>query len=380
MRRQACAALLAALVACGQPSDVAPNATVTVTGSALHADGSPLADASVVVTTEIGPDELAADAPLFFGTAGLVCFTPADLDVCDEHGIRTEADQRGRFSVELRGADVQSGFGTVSTLWASIAAPHDPSAGQPPATSYAFTAVDKQVRLPALSLWEPKVDLKQPAGDVTVTVPELPTRYGRTPRYATHFVDDTGAAAWTLARRGGRIDARVLEDLQGSVAVEASLARGPGELDGAVVYRSGSVAFVGPGAPPSRGAACSAVATGREHVEYEPCPLTDGDVGESFDPALDPKCPDGDGCPHWDTTVIVDLGRSRDISLLVLRADDDSYLLSASDDAAQWQRVGVARVTEGQALVTPTPRLRARYVRLAAQRWPLSTLRELSVW
>lgn len=365
--------VLSLLTACGEPSNVDPEAVVRISGSALHADGSPVTGGTVAVVKDIGVDDFAASAPLFFGTMGMACVVGADLDLCDEEGTRTELAEDGTFSVTLKGADVQSGFGTTSTLWASVGAPSAEGLGGASA-AYAFTADSETVRLPPLRLWEPRVKVAQADGSIRVAWPDLPRRLGRQPEYQARFETSGGDLVWAAYRSGVKVDARVLEDVRGGVAVDASAEA----RDGAVTYRSPQKSFEGPGGPPSRGASCSAVATGRRTVTYEPCPLTDGVFGEDFDPALDPECAE-ERCPAHDTAIIVDLGEVRSLSLIVLRADPDTNILATSMDGSRWRRLATVRMRTPHVTVRGGA-TRTRYIRLSAQRWPLGTLHELSIW
>lgn len=375
----AVAALAVLLAGCGEPSPVDPQARVQVSGSVKRAEGQALSQGRAVVMKEIGPDELAADAPAFFGTMGLVCLTRMDLDVCDEQGTAADLEGDGTFSVELRGSDVQSGFGTVSTLWASVEAPSaDDLPG--PAVSHAFRATAETVELPAMTLWEPPVTLQQRGGQVRAQWPTVPRSLGRRAVYTGAFATDEGETVWSVRRAGADVDTRVLEDFNGTFTVEARVEADDSPLDGPVVYRSGAQSFTGPGAAPSRGAGCSAVASGRETVVYDPCPLTDGDVGEVFSPALDPRCPEGRECPHWDTKVVLDLGERRDLRLLVIRAEPDTWVLDVSDDARSWRRLRRVELRRPHATVQVPAKTRARYLRLRAARWPLRDLTEVSVW
>ena len=365
-----------ALFGCGEPSDLDPDAAVEIRGAARHLDGTPVTKGTALVVKDIGLDDFAASAPIFFGTMGMVCVAGADLDLCDEEAVRTELAQDGSFEFSLRGRDVQSGFGTTSTLWATVAAPPTDDGLDGPSSATAFKARTSTVTLPPLRLWEPTVRVRRGRGTVRVGWPDLPGKLGRNPSYQARFESSEGALVWSL-RRPGSVDPRVLEDASGGVSVDASVAAS--DTEQATTYRSAQQPFSGPAAPPSRGASCAAVATGRRTVTYDPCPLTDGALTRDFDPALDPECRK-DTCPHHDTAVVVDLGDVRKISLVVVRADEDVLVVDSSLDARRWSTAATVDMKRPHATAKLASGTRARYVRIAAERWPLPTLRELSVW
>ena len=377
MRATAASAILVLLLTgCGEPSNVDPDAAVTVTGAAQHLDGTPVTSGTAMVLKDIGIDDFAASAPVFFGTMGMACLAGTDLDLCDEEGVRTDLSGDGTFTLTLRGRDVQSGFGTTSTLWATVAA--DGSQGLAgPSTASAFTAQSETVNLPPLRLWEPAVDVIESRGKLRVQWPALPRRLGRHATYQARIESASGDLVWSMDRAGVAVDARVLEDVEGAVSVEASVDESGRR--GAATYRSAQQRLSGPGAPASRGAPCSAVATGRRSVAYHPCPLTDGVFNEDFDPALDPECAEKT-CPRHDTAVVVDLGEVRQLSLVVVRAEPDVLVLSISNDGRRWRRLSTVAMKSPNAAVSVPDDTRARYLRLHAQRWPLPTLRELSAW
>ncbi|HVL85085.1 MAG TPA: discoidin domain-containing protein [Pseudonocardia sp.] len=359
----AVAALALALTACGEPSAVDPRAEVVVSGQVLHADGTPVQGGTAMVIKEIGPDDFAASAPLFFGTMGISCLAGIDLDLCDEAGARADVADDGTFSVRLRGRDVQSGFGTVSTMWATAAAPSDGDLAGASASS-AFTVGSESVQLPALRLWEPAVGVVEENGGVTVDVPRLPGEYGSDPRYEVRFESAEGALLWAARRRELPVDARVLEDAVHAVAVEASVDDAPG--GSRATYRTAQARLAGPGAPPSRGAACATHRPGHGRVAHEPCPFTDGDLDEAFDAG--------------GRSVVIDLGETRPVDLVVIRGDTDTFVVHTSEDGRTWQRLATLETTREHAALDAPPATHARYVRVRAQRGVLPALRELSIW
>ena len=377
MKRAIALLLVPALfAACGEPSTIDPDAAVDIRGEAQHLDGTPVRRGTAMIVKDIGVDDFAASAPIFFGTMGMVCLAGADLDLCDEEAARTKLSDDGTFAFSLRGRDVQSGFGTTSTMWVSVAAPPVKDGLAGPSSAVAFTARSATVTLPPLRLWEPAITVDQTEERVRLDWPSLPPELGSKPSYQARFQSSDGELVWSAARPGV-VDARVLEDVTGGVSVDASVKNV--DAGGAGSYRSAQSPFHGPGSPPSRGASCAAVATGRRTVTYSPCPLTDGVLDRDFDPALDPKCRK-DKCPHHDTAVVVDLGAARALSLVVLRADPDVLTLDTSLDGRRWSPALTVTMKRPHATAAFPRSTRARYVRVAAKRWPLPTLRELSVW
>lgn len=378
MRRAVAVAVCCTLaVACGEPSPVDPQARVEIRGAAEYVGGGPVAGGTVLVMKEIGFDEFAADMPAFFGTMGLVCLTNVELDVCDESGTKGETSADGTFRVELTGRDVQSGFGTTSTLWATVAGPQQ-GGGAGPSVSHAFQATSEAVKLPAMRVWDPQVRVARRGNALEVDWDAFPRELGRKARDRAVVQTTDGAALWSVGSRGEALDPRLLEDATAFVAAEAEVGR---DADvGTRVYRSRQQPIQGAGPPPSRGAGCSAVATARERVAYDPCPLTDGDLSTSFDPALEPQCPQGRKCPQHDTAVILDLGEARAGSLLVIRGDEDRLVVDTAVAPGQWQRLETVKTRQGCAVVEIPNGIRLRYVRLRAARWPLPGFTEVSVW
>jgi hypothetical protein len=98
--------------------------------------------------------------------------------------------------------------------------------------------------------------------------------------YEVEFVDvDDQSLVWAVSTPGAeaRIDGRVLEDALGRATVGGSSKDAIEGSDLDISWVSPSLAFGGGfGAPPSRGAACEAIAADGTSTPMAPCPLTDG--------------------------------------------------------------------------------------------------------
>lgn len=382
VRPLAAMALVAMLApACGTPSEVAADARLQVRGSVVTQDGSPISDAPVVMVKEIGVDEFLSGATTVLTTWGFACVTEAAVDPCGEYDHRTATDGEGTFAFDLRGADVRSGFGTASTMTLTAAGPASEGQRTGPATSLSFLVQRELLDLPELRLWEPELHVSQEGGRLTVTWPTLPTDLSADASYEAVAVDEQGRPVWTLTDGSAGVDVRVLEDVRGGVAVQASAETVVDERRSDVVYRSGQLPVEGPGAPPSRGASCSA--TDGEHAEaFVPCPLTDGDLGTLADVDLDVDCPEGQTqCPHPpDSAIVLDLGSSGPRSLVVLRGDEDDLVIDVSDDGTTWTQVIAVEMEATQVAVPLPPGTTGRYLRVRGAVGDVGQFAEISVW
>ena len=370
-----------AATACGTPSEVATDARLQVRGVVTHQDGSPVSEAPVVLVKEIGVDEFLSGATTALTTWGFACVTDADVDPCGEYDHRTTSGGDGSFAFDLRGADVRSGFGTASTMTLTTAGPAGEGQRSGSATSLSFLVQRERLDLPELRLWEPELRVSQEDGRLTVNWPTLPADLSADASYEAVAVDAQGRPVWTLTDGSAGVDVRVLEDVRGGVAVQASAETVVDERRSDVVYRSAQVAVEGPGAPPSRGVACSA--TDGEHVEtFVPCPLTDGDLGTLADVELDVDCPDGQTqCPQpADSAIVLDLGGSGPRSLVVLRGDEDDLAIDVSEGATTWTEVATVEMEASHVVVPLPPGTTGRFLRVRGAVGGVGQLAEISVW
>jgi hypothetical protein len=373
VRRPALFAVVLALVAaCGPPSEVDRGARIEVFGSATHHTGAPVTGTTVMLTKDVGPAEfLSGGLTVMFW--GFPCLQDPDLEPCGRFAHYAETDSDGRFTFALRGGDVQSGFGTASRMLLTVAGPG--ADGLPgPTTTHELRINAERVDLAPLRLWH--TDLRIAEADGTVTVDwDDPPAHGRSERHVVQFLDGDGVPVWQ-ARRGEGVDLRVLEDQGRLVTAEVVEVEGPTTA----IYRSGARAVRGPGAPPSRGAACRALAEGREALRLDTCPLTDGDLAGWAD-LPDPPCPGGqDGCPPPQTAIVVELPEPLAPSLVVLRGDDDPVLLRVSPDGLVWSPPVGASIRGGTAVVRLPAGEPVRFVRLDGDDTDLPDLVEVSVW
>jgi hypothetical protein len=127
------------------------------------------------------------------------------------------------------------------------------------------------------------------------------------------------------------------------------------------------------GAPPSRDRPCRAL-LGRNRfatVTQPHCAVTDGDLTA---PA---RLSAGTG--RTVTGVVVDLGRVRPVSLVVVRGMAGSVLVETSTNGRSYRRVGTAQGSP--VAVHPPGRTAARYVRVrAVDGLDESMVAEVSVW
>ena len=359
---------------CAPESSLSRDAAVEVSGRVLSQRGEAVAGARAVIVKEIGPEEFAAGA-MSVVFLGVTCLEDPDVEPCGEFAHHTEADRQGRFTFELRGADVQSGIGTASTMSLTAAAP--PRDGAPgPTTTHSFRVQEPSLGVPPHRLWQAAPKLSTTGGKIAVEVPPLGRAYGEPTSSTLLFLRKDGTPVWR-SRTAVAVDQRALEELQGTAVVEVATGETREVLRS--IYRSAHVAVSGPGVPPSRGAGCWSSSRGRTTVRYSPCPLTDGDLTTTFDPALDPKCRSEERCPQPDTAVTVDLGKPSRVTAVALRGDDDVLMVRTSLDRKSWSKPVTVRVELGNAFAQ-LPARQARYVSVKAQRWPLPGFTEISVW
>lgn len=366
------ATLSMTVTGCGM-SAVESDATVTVSGRALDASGAPLADAPVLLIRQADIGQVVFGSILAVGTLSAICFAPDPPAICDRaRTAKTDAD--GRYVFEVKGSDTQGSLGTEATMNVVFS-----GRSAKTSTTVSFVARDEEVTVPDARLWNLDADVAQRAGGIQLSWRPLSRAAGAKASYSAQLYDaDTGTALWTQPASGGRadLDPRLLEDKDGAVAVGAAV-----ELDGGEGIGEARASYLSPrltvrssaGAPPSRGRPCAPVTgTGPSVGRFRnPCPATDGDLTQ---PA---KLTAKGGNPV--TGVVVDLGRTRPVSLVVARGFSGQLLVELSTDGTTYRTVatglGLAYAAE------PEGRPAARYVRL---RSPVgldeSLSAELSVW
>ena len=375
------AATLILAAGCGTPSEIDPDAQVEITGALVDQDGAAVPNARAVLVKEIGVDEFLSGAMTVMTTWGFACAVDAPVDPCGEYTTVATTGGDGGFAFTVRGADVQSGFGTVSTMTATAAAPPRDGERTGAAVSLSFQVQEELMGLPPLRLWRPQVDVSTQGGNLVVGWPSMPDGYPADVRYEAIVFDGQGRPVWTITTPGQPADLRVLEDLAGGVAVQATAETQVDQRDATVVYRSAQLPVAGPGAPPSRGAACATTAAGRAPVQAQPCPLTDGDLTTLASLDMPSDCPsDGSACDYPDRSIVLDLRSSRPLTLVVLRGEQDDLAIDVSDDGQTWQPVAEVEMTATSAAVALPPDTSGRYVRVRAQSSDVGDFSEIALW
>lgn len=375
------AATLILAAGCGTPSEIDPDAQVEITGTLVDQGGAVVPDARAVLVKEIGVDEFLSGAMTVMTTWGFACVVDAPVDPCGEYTYFATTDGDGGFTFTVRGADVQSGFGTVSTMTATAAAPPRDGERTGAAVSLNFQVQEEVMDLPPFRLWQPQVDVSTQDGNLVVAWPTMPDGFPADARYEAIVSDGQGRPLWTITTSGESVDLRVLEDLAGGVAVQATAGTQVDERDTTIVHRSAQLPVTGPGAPPSRGAACATTAAGRAPVQAAPCPLTDGDLTTPASLDMPSDCPsDGSACDYPDRSIVLDLGSSRPLTLVVLRGEQDDLAIDVSDDGQTWQQVAEVEMTATSAAATLPPDTSGRYVRVRAQSGDVGDFSEIALW
>lgn len=381
-QRLAATVTLAALAAaCGTPSDVDPDAQVEITGTLVDQAGVPVPAARAVLVKEIGVDEFLSGAVTVMTSWGFACVVDEPVDPCGEYAYFATSADDGSFTFLVRGSDVQSGFRTASTMTATAAAPAQTGERAGAAVSLSFQVQEEILELPRFQLWQPQVEVRTEDGTLAVAWPTMPDGYPAEAQYEAIVTDEQGRPVWTITTSGQPVDPRVLEDLVGGVAVQATAATTVNERSATLVHRSARLPVAGPGAPPSRGATCATTAEGRSPVIAAPCPLTDGDLTTPAVLGMPSDCPsDASACDYPDRSIVIDLGGTQALTLLVMRGDEDDLVIDVSDDGQAWQQVVEVEMTTSSAAVALPPDTIGRYVRVRAQAGDVGQFAEISLW
>ena len=342
------------------PSQVDPDAAVSISGQATHSDGSPLADRPVGLSIDPGPGVLFW-TPFIVGTLGAACLT----ELCGaDHD--TETDAEGRYRFDLEGHDVQGTFGEEVDLLLSLTGEPAPDAVAGAAIRVTFVVRNETTVIPTLDLWEPQLSLQPPGSIAWSAAAPL---VGIPDRYDALFQSETAITLWSQPATpdGTTVDPRVLEDAQGALAAVAHVPVQAAEGVREVVYRSPSLAFRShAGAPVSRGAGCAARTDDGGQVPLAPCPATDGILTEPA--SIERTCnPDETTCPLL-TGLEVQLDQTRDVQLVVVRGCEACALDIGESDPVQ--------LTDAFAAV-PVSDVSADRVTV---RGDISQLAEVSVW
>lgn len=380
--------------ACNGVSRVDAGAPVEISGLVQHQDGSPASNARVALAKDLGPAE--AFEGLFtvmsFGTA---CLVPEPPDICRQRSALAEVSGDGRYVLRVTGRDTQSFFGFASTL-AVTGALNGQGAHAGPSTTLRFAAQSDRVALPPMRFWEmaPAVNTAGRAHEISWTA--LPQAFAPPSHLTLHVETRTGLPVWNQPAPGTsvRLDPRLLEDMAHGLVIQAEGRLSEVNLTTDVAYRSAQAPIQGPGAPPSRGMACT-LHDERGATLMSPCRLTDGDVSTSLMPVAVPRdrsagqIPDipepydPANPPHpgdtRDESVVIDLGGGGTRSLVVVRGSVPGLTLQLSDDGQNWSTPITVQSERGMAAV-PVGSTSARYVRMATTMGSVLQFTEVSVW
>jgi hypothetical protein len=260
--------LLLSLAACTDQSKVAADAPVRVSGTVRDTTGAPLGDRPV----QLGAGVTNLEGGFGVLTAGLFCLSGA----CSGDAFDTTTAADGTYALELTGKDTQSAFGEATSFLLSASGAPDAAHPTGPAVGARFRIQTEDLSLPALQLVDPQPRLASADAHLLMqwdaTVAPGP--------YEVEFVDvDDQSLVWAVSTPGAEalIDGRVLEDALGRATVGGSSKDAIEGSDLDISWVSASLAFGGGfGAPPSRGAACEAIAADGTSTPMAPCPLTDG--------------------------------------------------------------------------------------------------------
>lgn len=358
--------LLAA--ACGEQSTVDPDATVVISGRALTADGSALADRPVRLATQAGAGEVA----LAVLTLGLSCSESVCVD-----GVRSAAtDPSGAYRLELRGRDTQTGFGNVrQQALMTSGSPRDGEVSGPSVTAR-FVVQSEQVELPDLRLVDPDLSLASSPSRVGAS---WATSSGGP--YVLTFESDTVVPVWKVTTGGSSatVDSRVLEGTSGRAVLSGSLSDQVVGSDVDVTWRSPGLGYASSvGAPVSRGLPCSYRAGVVEVLRQEPCALTDGDLfSEQRPPSACPQqasaTPDPPPACTNAASVTFDLPDAPRAELVAVRGCVGTCPVEVSDDGVDYRSASV--VTDDFTALRVPPGVAHVRVGLGTE-----GLREVSVW
>lgn len=375
MKRPSCMLLLA-LASCTS-SKLDSNSTVTISGTGRAQGGAPLSGAPVVYFKQLDVGEVLTGGLLLTASLGTVClFRPSDSSCA---GVRTTTtDAQGAFSFSLKGSDTQGSLGRASTIDLSLSDPAQAGESSGASTTEEFQVQVPDLKLNDLRIWHPTTALTAAGGSVSLTFDSFP--YGMA-SVGVAFQTDKGVPVWSQSLASGApLDARLLEDTQGTVLLTART-KEPLASGGEAVfyYHSGQRAYPASStAPPSRGAGCF-VHSASGPSPLSPCTLTDGELGTPFTPLTEPTCSSGSACDaqanNW---AYVALPAASMISLIAVRGPSAPYLVETSTDAAAWTSVGIS--SGGAQSFTAS--LSTRYVRVRAPtpQGRVTGLSEISVW
>lgn len=377
------AALLSA--SCGQ-SSVPDEAEVTVAGTLRLPDGSPAAGVTVGLLKEPSGLSVLFEFAVTVASIGTLCLT-RQVSICQ--GARTTtADDNGRFSFTVPGEDTKTFFGNPGSFVVSGQLPPGEGQAAGPGVQTRFELDQVELTVPEVTFWEP-AELAVTAGPQSVDYTGAEREQDGRPEFTVVVTDGDEDVAWSEpAGPDGRLDARSVADLRGTLHVTAVERREPDGVTFTTTYSSQRLAIQGAAGPPlSRGASCTV--DGPESTVLDPCPFTDGRYADEFPhqtcPAPSPTPEPSASAPPCtaNTWVSIDLGAPRPVGAvfvhgLTLSSD---LVVETSGDGVSWTPVTTGQLASYDRVELPDRPL-ARYLRLrsADPSHSLAGLAELSVW
>jgi MYXO-CTERM domain-containing protein len=339
-----------------------PLEDVTLRGRILNANGTPLANAHVVVDA-VNDSGIAAVG--FFTTLGfslLTCLAPntPDRELCpvpNSKRFKANTDAGGRYALTFKNAH-RRGIQTDTDYVLSVGVPSQALTGAFVVASYELELQDAVHNAPDLRVWDPAVTLSPTERAYRVAYKTRPNSKNTTQ------VLFSGKPSGASVDDHDNIDARAVEDQAFSVVANAAkdlTAAGTiyhQRFTAAPVTRKGALV------PLSRHAACSAT---RADGAAAHCGYTDGDLVTPG--VVDPNPCDFANetqCQSPITKVVVDLGAPKSVGDVRARC---SCELQASSDGQVWHNLPRSGTFGAQKL---------RYVAVTGQ--SLGPIPEISVW
>ena len=343
MRRLLLVVLLAATLAACESSKLDRAAAVVVSGRVLAADGAPAGGAPVALVREPSIGEIFTGLLVVPLTFGLACLGEAPAaSVCRGRTVeRTVTAADGTYRLNLTGGETQTAFGntvdfTLSTAVSGATVTAD------------FKIQTENLVLPDLQAWQPAVSVA--AGRIGWDPPAPGS-------YQVVVEDGAGQLVWTFdsTRPSVSFDPRVLEDTAGKLAVAAITSAGAEGTSVSIRRQSARVDYRSAAGPPlSRGRPCTA---GAPAAPVTPCPFTDGNfVNVLSRPATTTSTSTTSPSAAVPESTTLDLGRSADVSLIVVRGC--ACQVERSTDGQTWTAVGRAT---GYTVVVPSRTGPARF-------------------
>jgi hypothetical protein len=315
-------ALLLVVAACGEQSNLDPDAAVRVSGVVEDVDGTPLSGRPV----RLGSGVSVSEGGMAFLSVGLFCLSGE----CSGDSFDTTTSDDGSFAFDMTGRDAQSAFGEVVSFLLSTSAA--PAGDRPvgPALAARFDIQTAALELPTMRLVDPEPSLSSSGGRV---VAQWDGAVAPGP-YVAGFSDRDGVPVWAVdaVEPEAAVDGRVLEDATGILTVSGTKEDAIEGSDLAINWRSSATGFRGGyGPPPSRGSGCGVLTVDGTVEPLDGCPLTDG----SFDRAAIPPagCPPPTGAGSTSTCpatvgVRIQLAEPLPADLVIVRGCDPACRIS----------------------------------------------------